>query len=176
MTEATIRASAEFEARVRALRPRLHRYCAGMTGSVIDGEDVLQDALLKAFAAIERATVVDDLEPWLFRICHNASLDHLRRRRRERLMVMEDADMDLVEDGRSSAESRQVAAESLRTFMHLPLLQRSTCILVDVLGLSLDEASSVVESSLAGTRRRCIAAAPVWPGSPAKSSRRRSRR
>jgi len=31
-----------------AMRPRLHRYCARMVGSVIDGEDVLQDALIKA--------------------------------------------------------------------------------------------------------------------------------
>jgi RNA polymerase sigma-70 factor (ECF subfamily) len=30
------------------MRPELHRYCARMVGSVIDGEDVLQDALIKA--------------------------------------------------------------------------------------------------------------------------------
>ena len=34
-----------------AMRPRLHRYCARMVGSVIDGEDVLQDALIKAMEA-----------------------------------------------------------------------------------------------------------------------------
>lgn len=34
-----------------AMRPKLHRYCARMTGSVIDGEDVLQDALTKAVEA-----------------------------------------------------------------------------------------------------------------------------
>ena len=34
-----------------AMRPRLHRYCARMVGSVIDGEDVLQDALAKAIEA-----------------------------------------------------------------------------------------------------------------------------
>jgi RNA polymerase sigma-70 factor (ECF subfamily) len=36
-------------------RPRLHRYCARMTGSVIDGEDVVQETLLKAIeAALQR--------------------------------------------------------------------------------------------------------------------------
>jgi RNA polymerase sigma-70 factor (ECF subfamily) len=30
------------------LRPKLHRYCARMVGSAIDGEDVVQDALVKA--------------------------------------------------------------------------------------------------------------------------------
>jgi DNA-directed RNA polymerase specialized sigma24 family protein len=39
---------AAFERRLGELRPKLHRYCARMTGSVIDGEDVVQDALLKA--------------------------------------------------------------------------------------------------------------------------------
>jgi DNA-directed RNA polymerase specialized sigma24 family protein len=39
---------AAFELRLGELRPKLHRYCARMTGSVIDGEDVVQEALLKA--------------------------------------------------------------------------------------------------------------------------------
>ena len=41
----------EFEDRLKALRPRLHRYCARMTGSAVNGEDVLQDALVKALHA-----------------------------------------------------------------------------------------------------------------------------
>jgi RNA polymerase sigma-70 factor (ECF subfamily) len=45
------RDTAAFERLIERLRPQLHRYCARMTGSVIDGEDVLQDALLKAVEA-----------------------------------------------------------------------------------------------------------------------------
>ena len=41
----------EFEDRLQALRPRLHRYCARMTGSAVTGEDVLQDTLVKALHA-----------------------------------------------------------------------------------------------------------------------------
>jgi hypothetical protein len=37
-----------------AIRPKLHRYCARMVGSVIDGEDVLQDALIKALSRSPR--------------------------------------------------------------------------------------------------------------------------
>jgi hypothetical protein len=43
----------DFEAMLSAMRPTLHRYCARMTGSVVDGEDVVQDALLKALMARE---------------------------------------------------------------------------------------------------------------------------
>ena len=45
---------ADFERLIGELRPKLHRYCARMTGSVIDGEDVVQEALAKAVEA--RAT------------------------------------------------------------------------------------------------------------------------
>ena len=34
-------AAPDIDALVVAMRPRLHRYCARMVGSVIDGEDVL---------------------------------------------------------------------------------------------------------------------------------------
>ena len=41
-------AAADIDGLLAAMRPKLHRYCARMVGSVIDGEDVLQDALIKA--------------------------------------------------------------------------------------------------------------------------------
>ena len=41
-------AASGIDALLVAIRPKLHRYCARMVGSVIDGEDVLQDALIKA--------------------------------------------------------------------------------------------------------------------------------
>ena len=44
-------ARADFDRLLGELRPKLHRYCARMTGSVIDGEDVLQEALVKAIEA-----------------------------------------------------------------------------------------------------------------------------
>ena len=35
------------------LRPDLHRYCARLMGSVIDGEDVVQDTFTRAFVALD---------------------------------------------------------------------------------------------------------------------------
>ena len=57
------------------LRPKLHRYCSRMTGSVVDGEDVLQEALFQAYRKLD--TFDDDrpLAPWLFRIAHNRCID-----------------------------------------------------------------------------------------------------
>src|SRR5258708_39612901 len=64
------------------LRPKLHRYCARMTGSVIDGEDVVQEAMIKALEAFPSAGIIVHPEGWLFRIAHNAALDFLRPRAR----------------------------------------------------------------------------------------------
>ncbi len=36
---------------ISTLRPSMHRYCARMTGSVMDGEDVVQEALIEAMTA-----------------------------------------------------------------------------------------------------------------------------
>ena len=71
---------AEFDRLLAELRPRLHRYCARMTGSVIDGEDVLQETLVKAIEAFPHTGPLANVEGWLFRIAHNAALDFLRRR------------------------------------------------------------------------------------------------
>lgn len=67
------------EAMLGSLRPKLHRYCARMAGSVIDGEDIVQETLIKALQAIDADASVERPEQWLFRIAHNAAQDHLRR-------------------------------------------------------------------------------------------------
>src|SRR5215472_11781837 len=82
-----VRASGPFEARYRAfletistLRPSLHRYCARMTGSVMDGEDVVQETLFEAYRKLDQFDDGRPLKPWLFRIAHNRCIDFLRRR------------------------------------------------------------------------------------------------
>ncbi|WP_136618259.1 MULTISPECIES: sigma-70 family RNA polymerase sigma factor [Mesorhizobium] len=128
------------------MRPKLHRYCARMTGSVIDGEDVLQEALTKAFEALPNAGPIANPEGWLFRIAHNAALDFLRRRARER--AFSDEDPDMIVDPVNPTVDRQTAAAGLHTFMRLPVAQRSSVIMMDVLGYSLQEISAVLDTSI----------------------------
>lgn len=138
---------AEFERLLAELRPRLHRYCARMTGSVIDGEDVLQETLVKAIEAFPHTGPLANVEGWLFRIAHNAAMDFLRRRSR-REGVQDDEALEAIADPDSEIERRQAAAASLRTLMRLPVAQRSSVILMDVLGHSLEEISEVLESTV----------------------------
>src|SRR3982074_890869 len=99
-TQSDIDATGIFDARFSAfletivhLRPRLHRYCTRMTGSVLDGEDVMQEALFEAYRKIEMLGDTSALRPWLFRIAHNRCIDFLRNRQ-----VRERAEAGYAED------------------------------------------------------------------------------
>ncbi|MGO6740172.1 sigma-70 family RNA polymerase sigma factor [Rhizobium ruizarguesonis] len=136
----------EFEERLTALRPRLHRYCARMTGSTVDGEDVLQDTLVKALSARAEAARVDNFEGWLFRIAHNTSLDLLRRRSRNTVVP-------LSEDFEAAPmPEADIVAVSFQTFLQLPELQRCAVILKDVLGHSIDEVASIADCTPAAAK------------------------
>src|SRR5262245_18319742 len=65
----------QFLALVAEIRPELHRYCARMTGSIADGEDVVQDTLARAYYDLADLKEMPTLRPWLFRIAHNRAID-----------------------------------------------------------------------------------------------------
>ncbi len=139
-------AAADIDGLLAEMRPKLHRYCARMVGSVIDGEDVLQDALIKAVESFPSAGPIGNPEGWLFRIAHNTALDFLRRRSRQEALRSGE-EVDMIADPADTVSSRQIASASLRTFMRLPVAQRSSVILMDVLGCSLREVCEVMDFS-----------------------------
>jgi RNA polymerase sigma-70 factor (ECF subfamily) len=140
-------AIANIDGLLAEMRPMLHRYCARMTGSVIDGEDVLQDALIKAVESLASAGAIGNPRGWLFRIAQNTALDFLRRRNRQEAFRSGE-EVDMIADPADTVASRQIASASLRTFMRLPVAQRSSVILMDVLGCSLQEVCEVMDFSL----------------------------
>jgi RNA polymerase sigma-70 factor (ECF subfamily) len=140
-------AAGDIDALLAAMRPTLHRYCARMVGSAIDGEDVLQDALVKAMESSHAAGPIDNPRGWLFRIAHNTALDFLRRRNRQEALRSGE-EVDMIADPADTVLSRQIAGASLRTFMRLPVAQRACVILIDVLGCSLREACDAMDFSL----------------------------
>ena len=106
-------AAFDIERLLAAMRPRLHRYCARMTGSVIDGEDVLQDALIKAVEAGAGAGDIGNPEGWLFRIAHNTALDFLRRRNRQEALRSGE-EVDMMADQLDAVAGRQIGRASCR--------------------------------------------------------------
>jgi RNA polymerase sigma-70 factor (ECF subfamily) len=156
-----------------ALRPQLHRYCARMVGSAIDGEDVVQEALAKAAEAFPAAGPIERPESWLFRIAHNAALDALRHRKRQAVLGS-DTDLAGLADPLAAADTRVAATASLAALVSLPPTQRSSVVLMDVLGHSLAETAEIIGISVAAVkaalhrgraRLRALADAPEAPAS-----------
>ncbi len=136
----------DLEEILKDLRPRLHRYCARMTGSAVDGEDVVQDTLVKALRAQADGAEIDNPGAWLFRIAHNTSLDLLRRRARHEVVPLNDGPEV------AALPQSELLAVSFHTFLQLPDLQRCAVILKDVLGHSVDEIAGIADCSPAAAK------------------------
>jgi RNA polymerase sigma factor (sigma-70 family) len=130
-----------FEVLAQSLRPRLHRYGARMMGSAVEGEDCVQEALLKALVALGAGSVVESPEGWLFRILHRVCLDLLRAKSRQRLVALSEADEP------SLSAAPDMLSVGFRTFLRLPELQRCAVILRDVLGHSIAEIAAIAGCS-----------------------------
>jgi RNA polymerase sigma-70 factor, ECF subfamily len=129
------------------LRPTLHRYCTRMVGSALDGEDIVQEALLRALESGSPGRPIENPEGWLFRIAHNLALDFLRRRARRADTQSED-DVDLIVHPVDEQARREAAAATLPTFMQIPASQRSVVILFDVLEYSAEEVGEILGTTV----------------------------
>jgi RNA polymerase sigma-70 factor (ECF subfamily) len=132
------------------LRPRLHRYCSRMTGSVLDGEDVAQEALFQAYRKLETFDDERPLAPWLFRIAHNQCIDFLRRRGIRQEAETAVAGSDAVSPVEPPGPALGRAVEHLvRT---LPPKERACVLLKDVFDYSLEEIAELVDSTVGGVK------------------------
>jgi RNA polymerase sigma-70 factor (ECF subfamily) len=144
--EALARVRAEFDGLVKDVRPQLLRYCARMTGSAVDGEDIVQDALAKVYYQLPQLGHVHNLRAWLFRVAHNKALDYLRR---YEVRFGEPLEGELpLHAEESPLEAAELAEWGLSFFTRLTALQRSSVILKDVLSYSLEEISEILDASV----------------------------
>jgi RNA polymerase sigma-70 factor (ECF subfamily) len=143
----------QFLAIVAGVRPELHRYCARLTGSVVEGEDIVQDTLAKAFYALSLSPEVPPLRPWLFRIAHNAALDFLKSHGRKYTEVHADLE-DLA--GFDDKPDPAVVRAALARFVALPVTQRSAVILKDVLDHSLEETAETMGTTVMAVKAALV--------------------
>jgi RNA polymerase sigma-70 factor (ECF subfamily) len=144
--EALAKARADFDALVADVRPQLLRYCARMTGSAVDGEDIVQEALAKVYFRLPQLGHVENLRAWLFRVAHNKALDFLRRYDVRFGETLEGELPARIED--SQVDAAEAAQWGLSHFVRLSALQRSCVILKDVLSYRLDEISEILDVSV----------------------------
>lgn|GEM_PF-1093654 len=155
----------------------LYRIALSYTRSRAEASDLVQDALLRAFTAIETFDGRINALPWLARILRNIFIDRTRSAHNRREMLGIDDDIGASSHPPDGPEGVLISLEHSRTpFTDLALgeLQgeldtaldaiseehRSLCILCDVIGLSYQEAADInsmpigtVRSRLARARR-----------------------
>ncbi len=146
-----------FLSEAQAVRPQLHRYCSRMLGSVLDGEDVVQDTLATTFFRLDTVDSSRPLAPLLFRIAHNRCIDILRRRRfesgeevpRERSPSESEREADAEE----SVILDQQAGRALEVLvLELPARQRAVFLLKDVLDHTLAESAEILGCSVGAVK------------------------
>jgi RNA polymerase sigma-70 factor (ECF subfamily) len=170
----------QFEARylafletIATLRPSLHRYCSRMTGSVLDGEDVVQDALFQAYRRLDTFDDTRPLGPWLFRIAHNRCIDFLRRREVREEAEDEAREPDIVAPSEPLGPEVGRAIEYL--VLALPPKERACVLLKDVLDYSLVETAELVGSTVGGVKAALNRGRAKLAALPERSTRARGK-
>jgi RNA polymerase sigma factor (sigma-70 family) len=131
---------------ITQLRPRLHRYCSRMTGSVMDGEDVVQDALFEGYRKLDQYDESRPLAPWLFKIAHNRCIDLLRKRGVR--VEVETAAMGPDSMMPANPAVLGVGQAVERLVIHLPPKERACVLLKDVFDYTLEEITELVGSTV----------------------------
>jgi RNA polymerase sigma-70 factor (ECF subfamily) len=158
-------------------RSELQAHCYRMLGSVQDAEDALQEALVRAWKAIDKFEGRSSLRSWLYRIATNTSLDAIERRPKrilpidygppadphggvgeplvESVWIEPFPDETLgIEDGYASPDARYEQREAVElafiaALQLLPANQRAVLILREVLGFSAQETADTLDTSVA---------------------------
>ncbi|HEV7138043.1 MAG TPA: sigma-70 family RNA polymerase sigma factor [Steroidobacteraceae bacterium] len=170
-----------FLALAAGIRPELHRYCARMTGSIADGEDVVQDALARAYYELSGLKEVPALRAWLFRIAHNRALDFLRRyehRMAEPIEAAEQLKAEMTGSPEDAVMREQAMHTAICRFLELAPAQRSCVVLKDVLGHSLEDIGQLLGLSVPavkaalhrGRSRLAVLSAGTVPNPPRQPS------
>jgi RNA polymerase sigma-70 factor (ECF subfamily) len=144
----------QFLAAVNEVRPRLHRFCARMVGSPLDGEDLVQETLAQAFYSVSGLRDGTRFEPWLFRIAHNKCVDFLRRpdRLRTDAVSFEEEHMPNEAPETPGVEDGPIDDALVTIVTQLPPMERACVLLKDVLDYSLSDSATVVNSTVGGVK------------------------
>lgn len=128
------------------LRPELYRYCRHLTRSAWDAEDLVQDAMARAFVTL--GTMFSELphpRAWVFKVASNLWLDRVRRARRELALDVSEASTEDTE-----AQALREAAGTL--IVRLSPQERAAIVLKEAFALSLEEIAIVLSTTVGAVK------------------------
>lgn len=140
----------QVQAELVSLLPRLRRFAYGLTGSVDDGDDLVQSACERALTRLDQFQPGTRLDSWMYRIVQNLWIDQRRARQARPEAGVEPADLAAlaVGDAERELDSRLAVATVRRAVGELSDDQRSVLMLVCVEGLSYKAAADVLRIPL----------------------------
>jgi len=121
-----------------------------MTGSAMDGEDVVQEALFEAYRKLDQFDESRPLRPWLFGIAHNRCIDFLRKREVRAEAEQTAVTPEAVEPAQPARLDLSNAVE--RLVISLPAKERASVLLKDVFDYSLEEIAELTGSTVGGVK------------------------
>jgi RNA polymerase sigma-70 factor (ECF subfamily) len=141
-----------FRALVDSHAPVLFRLAYRMTGNVPDAEDMVQETFLKAWKQIGKFDGRASFSTWLYRICANCSLDHLRAaKRKQDLHSGDEDDQDpfaQLASGTPSPErlalSSEITARLLPALNELSEMERAAFVMRHYDGVGIEEISAAL--------------------------------
>src|SRR5262245_45643754 len=130
-------------------RPALHAYCCRLTGNVWDGEDLVQDTLVRVFSLLGKTDAkLENPRAYLIRTATNLWIDRTRRFAREQAaLALEQAEPAFVEP-RETDGRRAVTA----LFQQLHPQERAALLLKDIFDLSLEETASILRTTVGAVK------------------------
>lgn len=133
----------------------LARYARHVLGGGDDAADALQDALVRAYQALDRCDP-DQFEGWLFRIVSNVCRSRLARRRRHPMIPLDQvADQLTTDDNPERAVEHQEMSQQLHEALRaLTLDHREALVMHYVQGLSVHAIAEALDCSLSAVKMR----------------------
>ena len=133
--------SKHFKADLIALLPHLRAFARGLCGRADQADDLVQEAVLRAWSARETFVPGTNLKAWLFTIARNHFLNELRRAHRETQLDEGQAEDALV--SQPEQEDRLYLSDLHSALDRLPPERREALLLVGASGFSYEEAAQV---------------------------------
>lgn len=121
----------------------LRRYARSLVRNADDAEDLVHDALVRAYEKKSTFRNGGNLRNWLLSIVHNTHIDRLRRQRSAD--IRHNAAADVAETAHHPDPDQSIRLKQLReAFFALPEEQRDALHLVAIEGLSYQEAANAL--------------------------------
>lgn len=139
----------------RNLEDRLRPFILRRVAVSADVDDILQDIFTRMQANLDGLRHEERFGPWVYKIAHNAIVDHYRRQQRHPSASHDSTRLEVAEDTAEAASAEQELASYLAPFVAmLDAPYRQALTLVEFEGVSQKQAAEMLGLSVSGMKTR----------------------